>query len=67
MLITWEAARVNKGLTQKQTCEELGIGKNTLISYEKYRTSPDASMAQRMSELYGVPLSNILLCKQNVL
>lgn len=63
MVITWEAARVNKGLTQLEVCKLLGIGKNTLVSYEKYRTSPDAPMAQRMAELYGVPLSNVLLCK----
>lgn len=63
MLITWEAARVNKGLTQLEVCKALNIGKNTLISYEKYRTSPDAQVAQRMADLYGLPLSNILLCK----
>lgn len=59
MEITIKAARTNAGLTQTETAKALGIGKGTLINYEKYRTIPDINMALRMAALYGISIDRI--------
>lgn len=60
MAIHLKAARVNAGLTQEMVVERLGINKNTLISYEKYRTMPDIETAKKLAELYGTTVDNII-------
>lgn len=59
MAITLKASRVNAGLTQKQVCEALNIGKNTLINYEKQRVIPNIEVAKKLAELYNTSVENI--------
>lgn len=54
------AARVNAGLKQTEVAKALNISKNTLISYEKYRTKPDIDTAQKMANLYGLSVNDII-------
>lgn len=60
MAIHLKAARVNSGFTQSEVCERLNISKNTLVSYEKYRSKPDIETAQKLAELYGMTVDNII-------
>ena len=60
MAIHLKAARVNAGLTQAYVCQKLELGKNTLISYEKYKTKPDIETAQKLAALYGMSVDNII-------
>lgn len=60
MAITLKAARVNANLTQAEVVERLKISKNTLMSYEKYRTIPSIAMAQKFAELYGMNVDDII-------
>ena len=65
MAIHLRAARVNAKLTQEETVvrlREMGckISKNTLISYEMYRTKPDIETAKMMAELYGRTVDEII-------
>ena len=58
--LTLKAARVNAGLTQSEVVLILGINKGTLINYEKYRTIPDISTAQKLASLYGLSVDDII-------
>ena len=58
--LTLKAWRVNTGLTQQEVAEILGITRSTVQSWERYKTSPDADQALKLSELYGCKLDNIL-------
>lgn len=60
MAIHLKAARVNAGLTQSMVCEKLKISKNTLISYEKYKSIPGIDVARKLAELYGMSVDNII-------
>ena len=60
MKITLRAARVNANLTLEEAAKALGIAKNTLISYEKYRTIPDMAMGAAMASLYGTSVDNLI-------
>ena len=63
MAITIKAARVNAGLTQIEAAKELGISKNTIISYESYTTCPDIQTAQEMARLFNMSVNDILWSK----
>lgn len=60
MKLKLKAARVNAELTLEQAAKELGITKNTLISYEKYRTTPDMEMGAAMASLYGAKVDDLI-------
>lgn len=64
MAITLKASRVNAGLTQKQVCEALNIGKNTLINYEKQRVVPNIEVAKKLAELYNTSVEDIKWSKE---
>lgn len=63
MNMSLKAARVNKGLTQEVAASKLGISKQTLVSYEKYRTVPDVLMAQKIAALYESSIDAISFAK----
>lgn len=65
MAIHLRAARVNAGYTQMEVVLELRkrgckISKNTLSSYEQYKTKPDIDTAKMLAELYGTSVDNII-------
>ena len=63
MNMSLKAARVNKGLTQEAAASQLGISKQTLVSYEKYRTIPDVLMAQKIAALYESTIDALSFAK----
>ena len=60
MAIHLKAARVNAGFTQMDVVKRLGISKNTIISYEKYKSMPDIETAKKLANLYGMTVDNII-------
>lgn len=60
MKVTLKAARVNANLTLDTAAKKLGITKNTLINYEKYRTIPDMEMGMAMASLYGASVNDLI-------
>ena len=60
MAMHLKAARVNAGYTQKKAAELLKISKNTLVSYERYRTKPDIETAKKIAALYGLTVDEII-------
>lgn len=59
MAITLKAARVNKGLTQAQAAEMLGIAVTTMVRYEAGKTFPDVEMIRKIEKLYGISYNDI--------
>lgn len=60
MSITLKAARINKGLTQKESAKELGISESTLSLYERGICFPDVPVIKKMEKLYGVEYKDIV-------
>ena len=58
--ITMKAARVNAGYTQMEAAKALEISKSTLIGYEMGRVVPKSNTAQKMAELYGLSVNDII-------
>ena len=61
--ITMRAARINAGLTMDEACKALKVSKTTIFNWENGYTVPDADKAIALSELYKLPLENIIFCK----
>ena len=54
--ITLKAARVSKGLTQKDAAKLIGITVETLANYEKGKTYPDIPILKKIEDTYDVSL-----------
>ncbi len=65
MPMTLKSARVNKGLTQAQAAERIGVTVDTLSNYERGRSFPDVPIIQRIETVYEVPYSELIFLPRN--
>ena len=59
MKLTLKALRINKGYTQEQAAQLIGISVETLAKYEKGMTYPDIPVLKKIEETYGTKYDNI--------
>ena len=59
MRISLKAARVNKGLTQSELAEMVGVTKCTVGSWEKGKTKPKIDKIEVLCDSLGVTYDNI--------
>ena len=60
MQITLKAARVNAGLTILEASKKIGIGKDTLIKWEKKPWTVSALNQDAISKAYDISINNII-------
>jgi len=58
--ISLSAARTNANMTQKEVAENLGVSNNTIVAWEKGISEPKISQAIALSELYKIPMDNLI-------
>lgn len=58
------ACRVNAGYTQREVSEIIGISESTIIAWESGRVAPKMDKAQKLSELYMMPLAYMDFSKE---
>lgn len=58
--LTLKAARINKGLSQKQAAQALGIAEDTLSNYERGKSYPDIKILRLIEKVYGVEYNNLI-------
>jgi transcriptional regulator with XRE-family HTH domain len=63
--ITLKAARINKGLTLKESAELFGIHYTTLHRYETDSTNVPRSFFCQLESVYGIPVSFIYFGKES--
>jgi len=61
--ISLKACRVNADKNQREWAEILGVGLNTIVSWENGNTEPSATQLQEISRLSGVPMDFIFIPK----
>jgi DNA-binding XRE family transcriptional regulator len=59
MRITLKAARVNRGLTQNDVAQALGVTKKTVSSWENGKTVPNIDKIEAICALYGLKYDDI--------
>lgn len=62
MGMTLKAARINKGLTQKEAAEKIGISVFTLGNYERGKSYPDVPVIKSIESVYDVSYQDIIFC-----
>jgi len=65
--ITLAAARVNRGLTQKELAKLLGVSNKTIISWENGKTFPSAAKIKEICEVLNVPVEFLNFLPHNSL
>jgi putative transcriptional regulator len=60
MAITLKAARINKGLNQREVASLLGMNVDTISRYERGLAYPDVPTINKLMELYGVKYDDIV-------
>ena len=59
--ISLAAARVNANYTQDDVSKALHVSKQTVINWEKGKVVPTFIVLNTLSNLYGIPIDNIIL------
>ena len=62
-----KAARVNKGLSQKEAAERIGVSNKTLGNWENGNTFPPVDKIHVICALYGVAYDNLNFLPANSL
>ena len=62
--ITIAAARVNARKTQAEVAEALHVGKQTVVSWEKGKTSPTIEKAQEFCAFCNVPFDRVTFLRE---
>lgn len=65
MAMTLKSARVNKGLTQVQAAELIGVTTDTLSNYERGKSYPDVPIIKRIEEVYETSYSELIFLPKN--
>ncbi len=63
MALLLKAARLNAEKTQGETGAYVGKSKETIRSYEAYKSKPDVETALKIAEFYGVTVNDIIWSK----
>ena len=58
--ISLAAARVNKSMTQQDAAKALNVSKKTIQNWEKGVSYPTVQMLEKICNLYGVSMDNLL-------
>ncbi len=64
--ISLKACRVNANLRQTDVALAMNVDKSTVSSWERGLTHPSVPQAQRLSDLFGIPLDNIIFLPQKL-
>lgn len=62
-----KTARNERGLTQEQVAEELGVSRQSVSNWENNRSYPDVVSVIKLSDLYSVSLDELLKGDQNLI
>ena len=60
--ISLASARVNANMTQEEVANAMKVSKNTIVNWEKYKTSPSVQQGIKLCELYKLPSDMIDMC-----
>lgn len=58
--LTLKAARTNVGMEQKEAAAKMEVSIATISAWENGKTHPNILQARKLSELYGVPLDQLI-------
>lgn len=64
-MMTLKAARVNKGLTQKEAAKLIGISPSALAKWENFKSYPSNRWIPKILEIYSVSYDELIFLPIN--
>lgn len=52
--------RKNKGLSQEELAEDVGVTRQTISNWELNETAPDLKQAQKLGEIFNISLDELV-------
>lgn len=65
MQLTLKAARVNKGLSQKEAAKMIGVTKETIGNWERGKSYPNVLLLKSIEETYQVDYNDLIFLPEN--
>ena len=65
MAMTLKAARVNRGLTQRQAASLIGCSVDTIFNWENGKSYPDVPQLKKLEAVYKVSYSDLIFLVPN--
>ena len=59
MKITLIALRINSKLTLEEASKKIGISRETLRSYETFKTAPDLKLLPKILKVYNADINDV--------
>lgn len=64
---TLRQLRIDRGMTQEEVAEQVGLTRQAVSSYESGRTQPGVDILQRLADIYEVELTDIIYGRSKTL
>ena len=58
--------RTERGMTQQQLADMVGVSSRTIISIEKGQYNPSIMLAYRMAKVFGVTVEDLCCLEENL-
>lgn len=65
MQLTLKAARVNKGLSQKEAAKMIGVTEDTIGNWERGKSYPNVLLLKSIEEIYQVDYNDLIFLPKN--
>ncbi|HVN55872.1 MAG TPA: helix-turn-helix transcriptional regulator [Anaerolineaceae bacterium] len=59
-----EELRAEKGWTQQELGERVGVSRQTIISLERGRYNPSIQLAFRLARQFGIKIEELFICHE---
>jgi putative transcriptional regulator len=59
LIVHLKRHRTERGLTQEELADRVGVTRQTILSIERGRYSPSIELALRLARLFGVPVESL--------
>lgn len=58
--------RAERGMTQEELAERVGVSRQTIISIESGRYNPSILLAYKLASTFGLHIEELFLCAEQV-
>lgn len=58
--------RTQRGMTQEELADRVGVSRQTIISIESGRYNPSIVLAYKLASAFGMPIEDLFLCREQI-
>lgn len=58
--------RTQRGMTQEELADRVGVSRQTIISIESGRYNPSIPLAYKLASAFGMIIEDLFLCREQI-